>query len=93
MKVTPAIIKAEFIGLPAQVAASSNPSCVGIKGIIINETRKTFTIQHNDARKIVIKDQAVFHFTLPDGAVVEINGKVLLGKPAERLKKRIRRLW
>lgn len=93
MKVTPAIVKAEFIGLTAKVAAAANPSSVGIEGVLVNETRNTFTIQQDGERKIVIKNQAVFHFALPDGAVVEIEGKTLVGKPEERLKKRIRRLW
>jgi ribonuclease P protein subunit POP4 len=93
MRVTPAIIKAEFIGLTAKIAESSNSSAVGIEGTVANETRNTFTIQCDGERKTVIKDQAVFHFTMPDGAVVEIDGKTLVGKPAERLKRRIRRLW
>ena len=93
MKVTPTITQHEFIGKKAKVVKSSNPDYVGISGRIVNETRNTFVIQKDDQRKIVIKDQAVFHFTLPDSTVVEIDGKILVGRPEERLKKRIRRLW
>jgi len=93
LNVTPAIIQHEFIGLEAKVVKSSNSNYIGISGTVIDETRNTFVIQKGDQRKIVIKDQAVFHFTLPDSTVVEIDGKILVGRPEERLKKRIKRLW
>ena len=93
MKVTPAVIKEEFIGLEAKVAKSRNPSLEGISGTVIDETRNTFTILHEGKRKKIIKDIAVFHFSFPDGTVVEINGKLLVGRPEDRLKKRVRRLW
>jgi len=93
LKVTPQIVQHEFIGLETTVARSSNPSCVGIKGTVINETRNTFVIMQNKKRKTIVKDQSVFHFTLPDATIVEIDGTLLVGKPWERLKRRIRRLW
>jgi ribonuclease P protein subunit POP4 len=95
LKVTPEVVQHEFIGLETEVSRSSNPSCVGIKGTVINETRNTFVIMQKQKkkRKTIIKDQSVFHFTLPDATIVEIEGTMLVGKPEERLKRRIRRLW
>lgn len=93
MKVTPAIIQHEFIGLKAKVVKSSNSNCIGILGRVVDETRNTFVISQDGKRKTVVKEQSVFHFTLPDGTVVEVDGKILVGRPEERLKKRIRRLW
>ncbi|MEM2105627.1 MAG: ribonuclease P protein subunit [Candidatus Bathyarchaeia archaeon] len=95
MKVTPDIIRCEFIGTKAKVAKSSNPSCVGLAGKVINETRNTFTLLHDreGKRKVIIKDSAIFHFSFPDGTVVEIDGKLLVGRPEDRLKRRLRRLW
>ncbi len=93
MKVTPSIIQDEFIGLKAKVGKSSNPSCTSVSGLVINETRNTFVILQDEKRKTVIKDQSVFHFTFPDGTIVEIDGEILVGRPEERLKKRIRRIW
>ncbi len=93
MKVTPAIIQHEFIGLKAEVVKSSNSDCLGITGKIIDETRNTFVISQGNQKKAIVKDQSVFHFSLPDGTIVEIDGKILVGRPEERLKKRIRRLW
>jgi len=93
MKVTPEIIQHEFIGLKVKVVSSSNPDCIGIKGRIIDETRNTFVLMQNGIEKRVIKENSVLHFTYPDGTTVEINGKILVGRPEDRIKRRIRRRW
>ncbi|MCS7124659.1 MAG: ribonuclease P protein component 1 [Candidatus Bathyarchaeota archaeon] len=93
MKVTPDIIRYEFIGTEVKVAKSKNPSCVGIRGKILDETRNTFIVLHDGERKMIVKNTAIFHFKFSDGTVVEIDGKLLVGRPEDRLKKRIRRLW
>lgn len=95
MKVTPDIIRYEFIGTTAKIAKSSNPSYVGLVGKVIDETRNTFTLLHEleGKRRTIIKDSAVFHFSFSDGTVVEIDGKLLVGRPEDRLKKHLRRLW
>jgi len=93
MKVAPAILQQELIGLNARVVGSSHPGYVGIAGRVVGETRNTILILHRDKKKIIIKSTAVFHFTLPDGTIVEIDGKAILGRPEDRIKKRVRRLW
>jgi len=93
MKITPDVIRGELIGLDAKVAKSANPSLVKIRGRVLDETRNTIVILHNHTEKTIVKDTSVFHFTLHDGTVVEIDGKLLLGRPEDRVKKRIRRLW
>ncbi len=93
MNVTPSIVQHEFIGLETNVIKSSNPHVVGITGRVVDETRNTLTILHNGERKVVIKDTAVFDFVMLDGTVVELDGKVIMGRPEDRIKKRPRRLW
>jgi len=93
MKIAPDLLQQEFVGIDARVVKSSNPSLKGISGKIVKETRNTLVILHKDSKKTVIKDNAVFHFIMPDGTVVEIDGKVIVGRPENRLKKRIRRRW
>lgn len=93
MKVTPDIIRCEFIGAQAKVARSKHRDYAGISGKIIDETRNTFTILSNGMRKAIVKESAIFHFTFPDRTVVEINGRLLVARPEDRLKKHIRRLW
>jgi len=93
MRVTPAFVQGEFIGLYAKVVKSSNPNYVGISGKVIDETRNTLAIRHENEDKIVIKNVAIFHFTMPDGTIVEVDGNVILGRPEDRIKKRLRRRW
>jgi ribonuclease P protein subunit POP4 len=93
VKVTPRIVQRELIGLNAEVVRSSNLSCVGISGKVVDETRNVLVIMHQKKKKAVTKNTAVFYFTMPDGTIVEINGKVIVGRPEDRIKKRFRRLW
>lgn len=93
MKVTPDIIRSEFIGTEAKVSKSTHKEYVGLSGKIIDETRNTFTILHEGKRKKIVKNSAIFHFKFSDGTIVEIDGKLLLGRPEDRLKKRVKRLW
>lgn len=93
MKVTPEIIQYEFIGTQVKVHKSMHPDYVGISGKVIDETRNTFTLLHEGRRKMVVKELATFHFKFQDGTIVEIDGKLLVGRPEDRLKKHVRRLW
>jgi len=93
MKVTPAIIQDEFIGLKAKIVRSLNPNYVGISGMVIDETRNTFTILSKDKEKVIIKDGSIFHFTLPNRSILEIDGEVLIGRPEDRVKRTSKRRW
>jgi ribonuclease P protein subunit POP4 len=93
MKVTPDIIRYEFIGTHGQVAASLNMDCVGVGGTVVGETRNSFLFQAAGRPRRVIKESSTFDFTFNDGTVVEIDGKLLVGRPEDRLKKNMKRLW
>lgn len=93
MNITSNIIRCEFIGTLVRVARGSHSGNVGIHGIIVGETRNTFAIMHDGKKKTIPKDSSVFHFKLSDGAIVEVSGKLLIGRPEDRLKKGVRRLW
>jgi ribonuclease P protein subunit POP4 len=93
MKITASIVQHELIGLETKVVRSSNPHVVGIAGRVVDETRNTITILHKGKRKVVIKDTSFFDFVIPDGIVVEIDGEVIVGRPEDRIKKSLRRLW
>ncbi len=93
MKVTPDIIRYEFIGTQGLVAQSPNMNCVGVGGLVVGETRNTFIFQGEGKTRSVIKASATFDFTFGDGTVVEIDGKLLVGRSEDRLKKSVKRLW
>ena len=93
MKVTPAIVQQELIGLNVKVVKSYHAGYVGIEGEVLDETRNTLLILHKNKKKSVIKNTSVFDFTMQDGTIVEIDGKAIIGRPEVRVKKRVRRLW
>jgi len=93
VKVTSDIIRHEFIGTEGKIAKSRHASYIGIHGKVIGETKNTFTILHEGKPKNVVKNAAVFNFKFSDGTVVEIDGKLLVGRPEDRLKKSVKRLW
>lgn len=93
MKAASAIVQGELIGLNARVVNSSNSSYVGISGQVIDETRNTLVIRHANQDKVIVKDMATFQFNLRDGSVVEVEGNVIMGRPENRVKKRLRRRW
>lgn len=119
----------ELIGLELKVVDSSNASLIGIRGTVVDETKKTFLIEvkprsscenietcpgrnspiqessnlssectrkvMNDvsksALKLIPKDVSIFEFKVPDGTIVEIDGKILLNRPEDRIKKRYKK--
>ena len=93
MKVTPDIIRYEFIGAEGKVAQSLHENYVGLNGKVIGETKNTFTFLNEGQAKSIIKEFSVFNFTFNDGTVVDIDGKLLVGRSEDRLKKSIKRLW
>lgn len=88
-----AIIQGELIGLSAKVVKANNASCVSISGTVVNETRNTLVMRHANENKVIIKETSVFKFILQDGTAVEIEGRAILGRPEDRVKKRLKRRW
>ncbi len=93
MNISADVINGEFIGSHGKVAESRHPGYVGISGKVVDESRNTFTIMHDGKAKKVVKDAAVFRFRFSDGTIVEIDGNLLVGRPEDRLKKTVKRLW
>lgn len=89
------IVFHELIGLKVKVAKSSNPSCVGIEGIVVDETMKTIKIkdEREGEIKIIPKSYTTFIFETELGELVEVDGNVIVARPEDRLKKIPRRRW
>jgi ribonuclease P protein subunit POP4 len=87
------ILKHELIGLSVEIVKSCNQNLVGIKGRVVDETRNTLLIEKYDGKEIrVPKDIAVFRFELND-VHVDVIGTLLIGRPEDRLKKKIKSLY
>jgi len=83
----------ELIGLYLEVVDSSNCFLVGIKGNIIDEKKKIISIEtETDGIKIIPKDVSIFHLSLPNGELVEIDGKILVNRPEDRIKKKYKKI-
>lgn len=93
MKITPNILKQEFIGTHGSISQSKHADYIGLNGKVVNETRNTISILHKNKIKKIIKNSATFRFKFQDGAIAEIDGNLLVGRPEDRLKKKIKRLW
>ncbi len=87
------IVRHELIGLNAMVSESRNKAQIGLKGRIIDETEKMVTLAtKGDAsvRKTIPKKGTIFRVAL-NHEKIDIDGDVLLGRPEDRIKKKIKR--
>ncbi len=82
------ILRHELIGLECEVVTASNPSQVGIRGKIVDETMKTIVI--GSERKAVEKKNTVFRVNL-GGETVDIDGNFIIARPEDRIKKKIKK--
>ena len=80
------LVKYEFIGNEISVVDSRNKSLIGLKGKIADETKNMFTL---DNGKKIIKSECIFKMKIK-GKTVEINGKVIVARPEDRIKKQLK---
>jgi len=80
------ILRSELIGLEAKVIKSKNKMAENIKGKITDETRNMI---HIDGKNL-IKEQVILQIKKGNN-IYEVDGKLLVGRPEDRLK-RLRRI-
>jgi ribonuclease P protein subunit POP4 len=85
------LIKHELIGLQAEVAKSTNKFQVGIKGLVVDETKNLLAIETADGVKRVQKKGAEFIFTISDSKKVKVNGTIIVKRPEERIKLKVKK--
>lgn len=90
MPITPNnLVRHELIGLKVKIARSTDPTQKGLLGKVIGETYNTLKIETKEKReKIIPKKNTIFIFTLPNGVKVQVDGKLLVGRPEDRIKKK-----
>jgi ribonuclease P protein subunit POP4 len=86
------ITRHELIGLDTRTSGVTNSCQKSIKGTIVDETRNTLTLNQKGVDKIIAKGEASFIFNL-GGTLVEVEGKNLIGRPEDRVKKKPKRDW
>lgn len=85
MRASKSVLRRSFIGLDVKVVKSSHPNYTKVSGTIIDETKKNFSIRQGDVVKRIPKQECIFHITLPSGEVVEVNGRLILYRPEDRV--------
>jgi ribonuclease P protein subunit POP4 len=85
------LIRHELIGLYVEVAKSSNMSQKGIKGMIVDETKNTLTIEAGNGLKRIQKKGSEFIFKIPDGRKVKVDGKKIIARPEDRIKLKVKK--
>ncbi len=84
------LVRHELLGLRAK-AKPFKGSFIHI-GEIVGETRNMLKMLRDDGRVVSLPKSAYrFVFELPSGDRVLVDGRILVGRPEERLKKRLRR--
>lgn len=82
----------ELIGLEVQVALSSNPCQIGLKALVVDETRNTFLLETESKVLRLAKKDTRLIFTLPDGHDVSVFGSILISQPENRISKRMQKM-
>jgi ribonuclease P protein subunit POP4 len=86
------IMRHELVGLWVRVARSTHQGFTGLEGKVVNETKNTLTLEDGEGReKMIPKKTSTFQFKLPDGGTVEIEGRIIVSRPEDRIKKRFKK--
>ncbi|MBU0762578.1 MAG: ribonuclease P protein subunit [Candidatus Altiarchaeota archaeon] len=80
------LLRHELIGL--KVCAKTKGA--EVQGQVEAESAKTLKVKTEKGMKTLVKQGATFAFALPENAVVEVDGRLLVGRPADRIKKKQR---
>lgn len=85
------LIRHELIGLKVKIKDSRQPSLKGIRGLVIDETMNTLTLQKEDREMVIPKSTTQLSFILGKKEVT-VDGKIIVGRPEERIKVK-KRIW
>ncbi|MCK5587271.1 MAG: ribonuclease P protein component 1 [Candidatus Lokiarchaeota archaeon] len=83
------LLRHELIGLKIQIVKSAHKDLCGISGTIRDETKNTVVLERDNGRiSIIPKGYSTFQIELSNGTKTEVDGKLLIGRPEDRIKKR-----
>jgi len=85
------LVRHELIGLEVKVVKSANKQLEGLTGKVVDESRNMLRIETKKGEKSLVKEQCVFSFRLPSGERVRVDGSLLVSRPEDRIKKKLRK--
>ena len=77
--------KHELIGLAVEVVRATDPSLVGLKGRVVDETRNMLLVDTGGGEKMIAKQGSRFRFEAQGGA--EVEGDEIRFRPEDRIKR------
>merc|ERR1712150_197434 len=84
------LLKVDYHGAEFIVVNSKCQTLIGLKGIVVKETKNVFTlITAMDTLKYIPKKNSVFMYEI-DGYRVRVNGDAIIGRPGFRSSKKIK---
>ncbi len=87
------ILRHELVGLSTHIIESRDPHLSCRRGNILGETKEMIHLDTERGEVHAPKGVCVFDVTLPNGSIVRIDGKMLVGRPEDRIKRRLNRSW
>ncbi len=85
------IVQHELVGLDVEVLECTDLSKKGARGTVIDETQSTLILSDTKGEsKRIPKAECTFRFLLK-GDTIDVVGSLLLGRPADRIKKRLKK--
>lgn len=78
-----------MVGLHAKVVDATHEG-YKCQGCIFRETRNTIGVKHQEKTKMLPKDSITLELDLPGGCRVRVDGRLLLSRPEDRIKKKYR---
>jgi ribonuclease P protein subunit POP4 len=76
----------ELVGLRIRVHGSPCASLLGREGIVVDETANTLLVDEGGRLVRILKAPQHFAITLPSGKTLLVPGRLLMGRPWDRLK-------
>jgi ribonuclease P protein subunit POP4 len=94
MNITPQnFLRHELVGLTTHIVESRDPHLLCKRGIILSESKEMIQLDTEGGPINAPKGVCVFDITLPSRSVVRVEGKMLIGRPEDRVKKHLNRSW
>jgi ribonuclease P protein subunit POP4 len=93
------IVRHELIGLRVKVKECPDKTVRGLAGRVVDESYGMLVIEQDDGKnglkisgeKSVPKRDSIFIFDLPNRTKVSVEGSLLVGRPEDRIRKKLRK--
>lgn len=76
----------EIIGRAAEVAQSPDATQIGLKGVIVGETRNTFTLRKSGDGTVILEKNTTLRVDV-EGSVIALDTSKMRFRPEDRIKK------